>query len=855
MAKIETVNEEHAQVDLTSCDLEPIHNIGAIQPAGFLIATSSDWLISRVSANATDFLGGSIQALLGAPISGVFVAAAVHAIRNQVAMLRGPDAVERIFAMALQDGGTLFDIAIHISGSTVVLEAEPSQPPGDLNAAAMVRSMMSRMQGQTNLAREAVRLIQSLTGFDRVMVYRFHADDSGEVIAERARAGLIPYLGLRYPATDIPRQARALLVRNPVRLLADVHGSPVLVIPQLGAMREPLDLTMSTLRAHSIMHIEYLKNMGVGASMTVSLVRDGRLWGLISCHHMSARHVGSEQRTIVELFAQLLSFLLAERDRAELASYEARMGDLQHQLGAALLSSGAPEQKIADMAEQLRELVPCDGLAVCVGDKVILRDGTPSLEELVELRPFLDRGAASRIFSTDTLGSYHAPAKRFAERAAGMLVVPISTAPRDYVIFFRHEIARSVVWAGDPSKVTVIGPNGPRLTPRKSFEAWRELKRGQSAPWSEAELRVSELLRVSLLEAMLHFTGMTELENRAATQRHELLVAELNHRVRNILGLIRSLVSQSRTSAADVDTFATILGDRVQALARAHDQITAKNWGPGSLAALIATEAGAFLGEGVSRIDATGPAIQLQPQAFSAVALVIHELMTNAAKHGALAGASGRVTIAWRHDAEGSVTLDWNEAGGPPVAKPTRQGFGTTIIRQSIPHELGGQATLDYAPSGLHARFVLPAQHIVVGDECQPIAIAASRPETPSRLSGLVLAVEDNVLIALDVEDVLIGLGAERVVVASNVAEALRLIDLETPNFALLDINLGRETSWPIATRLRMLGVPHVFATGYGDGIGYPIEHRLTAVVTKPYSSATIARAFGKEQNIVTGIR
>ncbi len=846
MATAEIVTQAHGQVDLTSCDREPIHQIGAIQPVGFLIAISFDWLISRVSANSTDFLGSSIQALLGAPLSDVFVKEAVHTIRNRLAMLRGPDAVERIFAVRLQHGGALFDVAVHISGSTIIVEAEPSQPPGELNAGAMVRSMMSRMQGQTHLVREAARLVQGLTGFDRVMIYRFHADDSGEVIAERARAGLEPFLGLRYPAEDIPRQARALLIRNPVRLLADVDGPPSLVVPQLGAMREPLDLSMSTLRAHSTMCIEYLRNMGVGATMTVSLVRDGRLWGLISCHHMSARHVGFEQRTTVELFGQLLSFLLAEQERAELASYEARVCNLQHQLGATLLNHGAPEQKIADMAEQVRDLVPYDGLAVCVGDKVNLWGATPTLEELAELRPFLDRTAASRIFSTDNLGSFHAPANGFAERAAGMLVVPISGSPRDYLIFFRHEIARSVVWAGVPGKLVVHGPSGPRLAPRQSFEAWCELKRGQSAPWSEAELRASEVLRVSLLEAMLHFTGMTERESRAATQRQELLVAELNHRVRNILSLIRSLVSQSRTSAADVDTFATILGDRVHALARAHDQITAKNWGPGSLALLIATEAGAFLGEGASRIYASGPSIQLQPLAFSTVALVIHELMTNAVKHGALASVTGRITIAWEHDAEGSVTLDWNEAGGPLVAEPTRRGFGSTVIQRSIPHELGGLATLDYAAAGFHARFVLPSRHVVLGGDPQPIPIAAPRREAPLRLSGLVLIVEDNVLIALDAEDVLIALGAAHVVIASNVAEALRLIELEAPSFALLDINLGGERSWPIATRLRSLGVHYVFATGYGDGIDYPVEHRSTAVITKPYTSDSIAQAFGE---------
>jgi len=178
------------------------------------------------------------------------------------------------------------------------------------------------------------------------------------------------------------------------------------------------------------------------------------------------------------------------------------------------------------------------------------------------------------------------------------------------------------------------------------------------------------------------------------------------------------------------------------------------------------------------------------------------------------------------------------------VVEPTRQGFGSTIIKRSIPHELGGRVMLDYAGSGLHAQFVLPSHHIVVGGDPQPTPLAAPAADAPSRLSGLVLAVEDNVLIALDVEDVLIGLGAERVVVASNVTEALRLIDLETPDFALLDINLGHETSWPIAARLRSLGVHHVFATGYGDGIKYPVEHRSTVVITKPYTSVSIAQAF-----------
>ena len=231
----------------------------------------------------------------------------------------------------------------------------------------------------------------------------------------------------------------------------------------------------------------------------------------------------------------------------------------------------------------------------------------------------------------------------------------------------------------------------------------------------------------------------------------------------------------------------------------------------------------------------------LQPQAFSTVALVIHELMTNAAKHGALACAKGHVTIAWTLLPEGDLVLVWTETGGNEVAAPTRRGFGSTIIERSIPHELGGEASLDYAPTGLHARFVVPATLIREGGDASPILpISVREKSVQSWIAGVALLVEDNIIIALEAEQLLIDLGAESVLVASSVEEALRLLDSETPGFALLDINLGTETSWPIAERLRQLGVRFIFASGYGDAVDFPIEHRQVPIATKPYSKASI---------------
>lgn len=833
-------------VDLTNCDREPIHEIGAIQPVGFLVALSPSWLVTRISANTPDYLGKSIDELLGNSLDGVIAAQATHTIRNRLSVLYGTDAVERVYAVQLQDKGPLFDLAIHMVGQTIVIEAEPSQPPSDLNAGIMVRSMLSRMQGRTSMLREAARLVQALTGFDRVMIYRFHPDGSGEVIAERVRSGLQPFLGLRYPADDIPRQARALLIRNPVRLLADVVIEPSLIVPQLGVFNEPLDLSMSVLRAHSTMCIEYLKNMGVGATMTVSLVRDDKLWGLISCHHMAPRHVGFEQRTTVELFGQMLSFLIEKRERDELAAYETRVRQIHDQLVATVVETGSVGENIVELADRMTELMPCDGIGVYVDGNTTLRGITPTPDEFAALVGFLDRTGASQIYATEQLGDAYPPAREFTERAAGVLAIPLSRSPRDYLVFFRQEIARAVTWAGEPGKIAVAGPNGSRLTPRKSFEAWQETVRGHSAPWTEPQLRAAEALRVTLLEVVLHLAGMTEKEGRAAAEKQEFLIAELNHRVRNILGLIRGLVAQSRTSAVDVNTFAAILGDRVYALARAHDQITAKNWGPSSLAVLIATEAEAYLASGANRVRASGPAVLLHPHAVSAVALVVHELMTNAAKYGALAAQDGQVTIVWSLEADGSISLDWTEIGGAPVQPPTRRGFGTTIIERSIPHELGGKAELDYDPAGVRARFKLPSQHIVVDADVTPVHSDPAAAVSPIRLSGTVLLVEDNVVIALDTEDLLLTLGATHVVVAGNIEEALRLIEVEKPSFAVLDVNLGSAMSWPIGIRLRELGVPHIFATGYGDTIVRPAEHRDTPTVTKPSTRDSLSRAIAR---------
>ena len=837
-------------VDLTNCDREPIHLLGTIQPIGFLVAVSANWVLRRVSANAGEHLGQDAEALLGESLTTLLTREAMHQIGGRLHLLRGANAVERLFGVTLREGGAPYDLAIHLSGELIVLEGEPSDLEDALEAGNTVRGMLSRLhqaEGFEGICREAVRQIRGLTGFNRVMLYRFGHDGAGEVIAESAASFLPSFMGLHFPASDIPRQARKLYERNWLRLISDTETPPAPVLPLLDSRNQPLDLSLSVLRSVSPIHIEYLRNMGVQASMSVSVLRKGRLWGLIACHHNEALRVSFERRTAAELFGQVFSLVLESREREADQAREAEANRVHQQLMAALGAMRPGSQSLTEFLELLSEVIPCDGIGLWSKRGTAMRGHAPTIEEFSGLVRFLNRSASGTIYATHRLGETYPPGSEFAERTAGLLAIPLSRTPRDYLVFFRRAVTHSVTWAGDPHKPVALGPNGARLTPRKSFAAWRETVEGQSRPWTESDLLMAERLRVTLLEVVLQLTDLAERERQAAQERQEILIAELNHRVRNILGLIRGLVTQSRGNAATVDEFAAMVGGRIQALARAHDQITTDRWHPAPLDELIRAEAEAYLSGKADRVRLSGPPVLLEPPAYTTMALVIHEMMTNAAKYGALCDRAGRVTVQWGFTGNDDLEIRWTEEGGPPVKPPMRQGFGTTIVERSVPHDLKGEAELHYKLSGMEARFLLPsgcARRGVEDGRAPQISAAPAAPqEDGPTLSGRVLLVEDNLLIAMDAEDQLRRMGAKEVDVASSVQAALRLLEHAPPQIALLDVNLGRESSFPVADALVARGIPFVFATGYGEANAFPDRFRNTEVVGKPYTVTEMRQA------------
>lgn len=843
---------EPARVDLTSCDLEPIHIIGRIQSFGYLVSFSSDWIINHASLNCIELFGRDVRDLIGCPAYECLSEQALHDIRSRLQLLVSDESVERIFDIDTVGDGRLFDVAAHRSGRSYVLEFEPSETGRRRDYVGYVRPMVDRMRRADSvggLCDTAARQLRALTGFDRVMIYRFGSDGAGEVVAESRGSRIESFKGQHFPASDIPRQARALYARNMLRIIADVDDPTVPIIPPMNPNGEPLDLSMSGLRAVSPIHIEYLGNMGVKASMSVSIMRRGKLWGLMACHHYTPLNLSYSVRTAAELFGEFFAFLLDQTEVDHAIRRRERSARLHDEIMARLAGGGSLLSAFEDFADSIEAVIPFDGIVGWVDGEFMSRGLTPSRGEFVELARFLNTAGASTIWCSDHLISVYPPAEAYVERCAGLLALPVSRAPRDYIVLFRKEFVHDINWAGNPDKPMELGPNGDRLTPRKSFAIWKEERRGRSRSWKNDEVSSAEALRITLLEVVLRLADITHRERELAGQRQDTLIAELNHRIRNILNLIRGLVSQSQAGSASIEEFADIVGNRIHALARAHDQVTQTSWSPSSLRQLIMTECHAYTNEAQNHVTITGSDALIHPPAFTPLALVFHELVTNSCKYGALCSPGGSVSVRMDRRSDGFLDIHWTESGGPPVVVPKRRGFGSTIIERTIPHELNGEAVVEFNPSGLRARFVIPPAYIAYFEDIRmtegedtPLSAPVSKRATAT-LDGDAMVVEDNMIIAMEAEDILRDMGCGDCHVAGSVKHALTILADQDIAFALLDIDLGTETSEEIAAALQARGTPFVFASGYGEYPNFSGRFRDVPIVAKPYSREDISAA------------
>ncbi|MCZ8370865.1 MAG: GAF domain-containing protein [Porphyrobacter sp.] len=834
---------------LTECDREAIHHIAAVQDFGGLIAADAQGQVAHCSANVAALLGLAELPETGVPLAEFLAPAALATLDAALANLAGIDTLERRFGLDLTGENRFFDCAVHRVRDLAIIEFERHARNDFADHVSMIIPVIAQLEQAATLGAlcdTAARLVRQMTGYDRVMVYRFHPDESGEVIAEDRHADLEPFKGLRYPAADIPQQARELFRRNRFRIIADMQSEAVPIIPALGPEDAPLDLSMSMLRSHSKMHLAYMRNMGVGASLAIAIVRHDRLWGMISCHHREARLPPYSLRTVAELLSQTFSLML---DRILVAQAEA-LRERARQLNDRLLLRLAGGVSLADslpmIEELLRGTIQHDGISLFAGGEYRASGEAPEEAEFRAIAPLLASALGGATHSTTRLADQIPDAAAFAARAAGALVLPLSRGTRDSLVLWRRPQTRTVTWAGEPAKAAAAP--GELLQPRASFAAWQETVRGHSTDWTPEECEIAARLRRTLIEVILRMSEDLTRERARAADQQDLLIAELNHRVRNILGLIRALVSQSQAEALSVPGFAAIIGGRIAALAAAHDNITERNWGPASLARLIEGELAPYDGADRARFRFSGEDVLVTPEAYTILALVVHELATNSAKYGSLSARAGTVEVTLTRTAFGDLSLRWREIGGPPVTAPTRNGFGSTIITRSIPHDLQGEADVRYKLAGVEADFLVPGRYLAT-PEAGARRIAPPVPDPLRAATGAgavhparVLVVEDSIIIALDTEENLIRLGVAEVRLESSVKGALAAIGEGRWDFAIIDFNLGGESSEPIAEALRAAGVRFVLATGYAEAASSFDRLGAEAVLRKPYGMTEIER-------------
>ncbi|MDB5507048.1 MAG: signal transduction histidine kinase [Devosia sp.] len=837
-----------ATVDLTNCDREPIHIPGSIQPHGALLACDANLdLVIRHSVNAPDLLGfaGEIN---GSSASSRFGQQLAHDLRNALAAASDATRPGLLFGQLLPNGKH-YDIAVHRYKSTVIVEFElavtSAQHP--LQTARAMIGRISRTETLEALMQQAARVTRATLGYDRVMIYRFERDGAGKVISEVKRPELESFLGQYFPGSDIPKQARALYLKNTIRIISESDYQPIPVLPVLDLSGEPLDLSFAHLRSVSPIHLEYLRNMGVGASMSISIIVDGELWGLLACHHYSARTLPMGLRVSAEMFGEFLSLQLTsikQRQKLESATRARTYLDRVLQLA----SQHTLEEVLFENLADFGRLLPSDGFAICIDGRITTQGTTPALDDIPALARFVATLSTGRVWATHQLSRHFAEAEIYSPLAAGVLAIPLSQLPRDYLLFFRKERIQTLEWAGDPDKSYDTGPYGDRLTPRKSFAIWKETVHLQSEPWSEADREIAEAARGALVEVVLRHSELLADERAKADVRQRMLNEELNHRVKNILSVIKSLVGQPVSDGRSLIDYVTTLRGRIQALSNAHDQVI-RGDGGGGLGELLAAELGPYDHPGTV-IALDGPPLAIDSRAFSVMALVLHELATNAAKYGALSRPGGRVDVQWTVLPNGDGELIWTESGGPEVKMPSRQGFGTALVDRSVPFDLGGESLVEYLSSGVRASFRLPARHLrIVGkglDIDRQLPAASVRAEAALPPETKILMLEDQMLIAMDVETMLGARGLIRIVTTSSVDEALRALAADLPDIAMLDINLGAGTSIPVAEELRRLGVPFIFATGYGEGNLVPPALADVPVVRKPYEIDGLLTALGR---------
>jgi chemotaxis family two-component system sensor kinase Cph1 len=502
---------EEPPVDLTNCDKEPIHILGKVQSHGFLVALDlNTWLINYISENIASFIENEPQSLLGKDLEFLGSALKLNISGSQFLFNQliqtgfSSKNIDSLNPYYVELAGKPYNIIMAATDEDLIIEFEVVIKD-EFESQKVIGSSISKILiGKTldSILHNAAKEIKSIINYDRVMVYQFGDEGHGRVIAEEKEPGLTPFLNLHYPASDIPKQARELYKINLTRIIADVNAEPSRILTNK-TDGQPIDLTHAELRAVSPMHIQYLKNMGVQSSFSISLVCKGELWGLIACHSYTPRFINYNARAAAKLIGQILSSAIEYRQLEENTDRFEVFSTSTSKLADYIDESSQLIEALTKSPVTLKDITEASGVALVFEKKISCLGITPGEAQIKEITKWLLENMQDAVFSSHRFPKIYKPAETFSGVASGILACILSRELKEMIIWFKPEILENIEWAGNPEKPVEISVEGIHtLSPRKSFDSWTETVRHSSEKWSRAEITSVIKMREHIIYAI-----------------------------------------------------------------------------------------------------------------------------------------------------------------------------------------------------------------------------------------------------------------------------------------------------------------------------------------------------------------
>ena len=553
---------DFGKADLSNCEREQIHLPGSIQPFGaLLVLREPDLVVVQASTNAEAFLG----------VDGSLIGRNLDEIRGDLIQQLSPHLGDPLADVPVglrcclgRSKAELDGIVHRPSGGGLAIELEAGGPDVDLSR--YVQRALSSIVTYASLSQlcdEAAGLFRELTGYDRVMIYRFDEEGHGQIFSECKADALEPFLGMRYPASDIPKIARRLYERNRVRMLADVTYEPVGIYPRSSPLSgDDLDMSMCHLRSMSPLHIQYLKNMGVCATLVVSLMVGGRLWGLISCHHYKPRLVHYSVRSVCDLLSEAVATRIAALDAFAQGQSETSVRRLEQRMVNSVATKGDWRSALFDGSQTLIGPLDAQGAALLLDGDVDTAGDVPGTQAIRAVGSWLSSRPPAPITTTASIRTDAPDLHQSLPDVGGLLAVPISDVPGDYLMWFRPERIEAVTWGGNPMTPFVVGNSPFDLSPRRSFAQWHELVEGTCEPWTPANRRTGRLIGEIVADVVLQFRSVSlliaqdqlnKVSRRVQTSVQPVLIADARGHVILTNRSFDTLVQDSEAPADLVD--------------------------------------------------------------------------------------------------------------------------------------------------------------------------------------------------------------------------------------------------------------------------------------------------------------